>query len=71
MWERQHEHAADKIYSMCSDMGGFFLKVGVCLNFESLCSGFMFLCIFLWILKVTFNLVYNFSCVMNQTGNWY
>ncbi|XP_071731734.1 uncharacterized protein [Rutidosis leptorrhynchoides] len=27
MWERQHEHAADKIYSMCYDMGGFFLKV--------------------------------------------
>ena len=27
MWERQHELAADKIYSMCSDLGGFFLKV--------------------------------------------
>ncbi|KAL5543979.1 hypothetical protein UlMin_007763 [Ulmus minor] len=27
MWERQHEHAADKIYAMCSDLGGFFLKV--------------------------------------------
>ncbi|XP_038684416.1 aarF domain-containing protein kinase 1 isoform X1 [Tripterygium wilfordii] len=27
MWERQHEFAADKIYAMCSDMGGFFLKV--------------------------------------------
>ncbi|KAI7735463.1 hypothetical protein M8C21_017821, partial [Ambrosia artemisiifolia] len=27
MWERQHEHAADKVYSMCSDMGGFFLKL--------------------------------------------
>lgn len=27
MWERQHEHAADKIYSMCADLGGFFLKV--------------------------------------------
>ncbi|XP_071734169.1 uncharacterized protein [Rutidosis leptorrhynchoides] len=27
MWERQHEHAADKVYSMCSDMGGFFLKI--------------------------------------------
>ncbi|KAL4570207.1 hypothetical protein LXL04_025858 [Taraxacum kok-saghyz] len=26
MWERQHELAADKVYSMCSDMGGFFLK---------------------------------------------
>ncbi|KAI3773565.1 hypothetical protein L1987_48095 [Smallanthus sonchifolius] len=26
MWERQHEHAADKVYSMCSDMSGFFLK---------------------------------------------
>uniref|UniRef100_A0A2N9FJ19 Protein kinase domain-containing protein n=1 Tax=Fagus sylvatica TaxID=28930 RepID=A0A2N9FJ19_FAGSY len=26
MWERQHELAADKIYSMCSDLGGFFLK---------------------------------------------
>lgn len=29
MWERQHEHAAEKVYSMCSDMGGFFLKVSV------------------------------------------
>ena len=28
MWERQHEVAAEKIYAMCSDMGGFFLKVG-------------------------------------------
>ncbi len=27
MWERQHEVAAEKIYAMCSDMGGFFLKV--------------------------------------------
>ncbi|GMY15045.1 putative aarf domain-containing protein kinase 1 [Fagus crenata] len=27
MWERQHELAADKIYSMCSDLGGFFLKI--------------------------------------------
>lgn len=27
MWERQHEQAADKIYFMCSDLGGFFLKV--------------------------------------------
>lgn len=27
MWERQHEHAADKIYAMCVDLGGFFLKV--------------------------------------------
>lgn len=27
MWENQHEHAAEKIYAMCSEMGGFFLKV--------------------------------------------
>ncbi|KAL0311324.1 UNVERIFIED_CONTAM: protein ACTIVITY OF BC1 COMPLEX kinase, chloroplastic [Sesamum angustifolium] len=27
MWEKQHEVAADKIYNMCSDLGGFFLKV--------------------------------------------
>ncbi|GJR02923.1 protein kinase superfamily protein [Tanacetum coccineum] len=27
MWERHHEYAADKIYNMCYDMGGFFLKV--------------------------------------------
>ncbi|AED95927.1 Protein kinase-like domain superfamily [Arabidopsis suecica] len=27
MWERQHEQAADKIYFMCSDLGGFFLKI--------------------------------------------
>ncbi|KAE9467518.1 hypothetical protein C3L33_00572, partial [Rhododendron williamsianum] len=27
MWERQHEIAADKIYNMCSDLGGFFLKI--------------------------------------------
>ncbi|KAK0586555.1 hypothetical protein LWI29_008845 [Acer saccharum] len=27
MWERQHEVAAEKIYTMCSDLGGFFLKV--------------------------------------------
>ncbi|KAL8142002.1 hypothetical protein V2J09_015034 [Rumex salicifolius] len=27
MWEMQHELAAEKIYSMCSDLGGFFLKV--------------------------------------------
>ncbi|KAF8378158.1 hypothetical protein HHK36_029495 [Tetracentron sinense] len=26
MWERQHELAADKLYSMCSELGGFFLK---------------------------------------------
>ncbi|KAJ6888844.1 hypothetical protein NC652_029824, partial [Populus alba x Populus x berolinensis] len=27
MWEGQHELAAEKIYAMCSDLGGFFLKV--------------------------------------------
>ncbi|CAN1251539.1 Protein ACTIVITY OF BC1 COMPLEX KINASE 8, chloroplastic [Linum perenne] len=27
MWELQHELAAHKIYSLCSDLGGFFLKV--------------------------------------------
>ncbi|KAK9278702.1 hypothetical protein L1049_028277 [Liquidambar formosana] len=27
MWERQHELAAEKIYAMCADLGGFFLKV--------------------------------------------
>ncbi|XP_028082854.1 uncharacterized aarF domain-containing protein kinase 1-like isoform X4 [Camellia sinensis] len=27
MWERQHEFAADKLFHMCSDLGGFFLKV--------------------------------------------
>lgn len=27
MWEMQHELAAQKIYAMCSDLGGFFLKV--------------------------------------------
>ncbi|XP_020882632.1 uncharacterized aarF domain-containing protein kinase 1 isoform X2 [Arabidopsis lyrata subsp. lyrata] len=27
MWERQHEQAADNIYFMCSDLGGFFLKI--------------------------------------------
>lgn len=27
LWERQHELAAEKIYNMCADLGGFFLKV--------------------------------------------
>lgn len=27
MWEKQHEFAADKIYNMCTDLGGFFFKV--------------------------------------------
>ncbi|XP_028765059.1 uncharacterized protein slr0889 isoform X1 [Neltuma alba] len=27
LWEKQHELAADKIYCMCADLGGFFLKV--------------------------------------------
>uniref|UniRef100_A0A2P2LT54 Putative aarF domain-containing protein kinase 1 isoform X1 n=1 Tax=Rhizophora mucronata TaxID=61149 RepID=A0A2P2LT54_RHIMU len=27
MWERQHELAADKVYALCFDLGGFFLKV--------------------------------------------
>ncbi|MED6220513.1 hypothetical protein PIB30_045500 [Stylosanthes scabra] len=27
LWERQHELAADKIYAMCADLGGFFLKI--------------------------------------------
>ncbi|KAJ4837614.1 hypothetical protein Tsubulata_044299 [Turnera subulata] len=27
MWEKQHELAAEKIYAMCSDLGGFFLKI--------------------------------------------
>ncbi|KAL1333683.1 hypothetical protein HN51_062564 [Arachis hypogaea] len=27
LWERQHELAADKVYAMCADLGGFFLKI--------------------------------------------
>ncbi|KAF7838207.1 putative aarF domain-containing protein kinase 1-like isoform X2 [Senna tora] len=27
LWDRQHELAAEKIYAMCSDLGGFFLKI--------------------------------------------
>ncbi|QHN98309.1 uncharacterized aarF domain-containing protein kinase 1 isoform X2 [Arachis ipaensis] len=27
MWEKQHQVAADKIYDMCTQLGGFFLKV--------------------------------------------
>lgn len=27
VWEHQHEWAAEKVYSLCSDLGGFFLKV--------------------------------------------
>ncbi|KAH7302577.1 hypothetical protein KP509_23G078000 [Ceratopteris richardii] len=27
LWEEQHEWAADKVYSLCSELGGFFLKV--------------------------------------------
>uniref|UniRef100_A0A7C8Z649 ABC1 atypical kinase-like domain-containing protein n=2 Tax=Opuntia streptacantha TaxID=393608 RepID=A0A7C8Z649_OPUST len=27
MWERQHEIAAEKVYNMCTELGGFFLKV--------------------------------------------
>lgn len=27
MWDQQHELAAQKIYAMCSELGGFFLKV--------------------------------------------
>lgn len=30
MWERRHEIAADKIYSLCTELGGFFLKVISC-----------------------------------------
>ncbi|XP_078440777.1 uncharacterized protein LOC144710834 isoform X2 [Wolffia australiana] len=26
MWERQHEVAAEKVYAMCYELGGFFLK---------------------------------------------
>ncbi|MED6135776.1 hypothetical protein PIB30_049730 [Stylosanthes scabra] len=27
MWEKQHQVAADKIYDMCTHLGGFFLKI--------------------------------------------
>lgn len=27
LWEKQHEFAAQKIYSLCYDLGGLFLKV--------------------------------------------
>lgn len=34
MWEVQHELAAEKIYAMCADLGGFFLKVFERLTFS-------------------------------------
>jgi hypothetical protein len=27
MWEQQHEIGAEKMYSLCSELGGLFLKV--------------------------------------------
>lgn len=27
MWEQQHELGAQKMYSLCSELGGLFLKV--------------------------------------------
>lgn len=27
MWEKQHEIGAEKMYSLCSELGGLFLKV--------------------------------------------
>ncbi|KAI5081154.1 hypothetical protein GOP47_0004337 [Adiantum capillus-veneris] len=27
VWENQHEWAAEKVYSLCSELGGFFLKI--------------------------------------------
>jgi aarF domain-containing kinase len=27
MWEQQHEIGAQKMYSLCSELGGLFLKV--------------------------------------------
>jgi len=40
MWEQQHELGAQKMYSLCSELGGLFLKVGV-LRFP--CFTFYFL----------------------------
>lgn len=28
LWDRQHEVAADRLYNLCVDLGGFFLKSG-------------------------------------------
>ncbi|KAI4374604.1 hypothetical protein MLD38_012583 [Melastoma candidum] len=39
MWERQHELAADKIYAMCADLGGFFLKVAQIIGKPDLAPG--------------------------------
>lgn len=33
MWEQQHELGAQKMYSLCSELGGLFLKVGGGLRF--------------------------------------
>jgi len=34
LWEERHEIAADSVYSMCTELGGFFLKVIISCNFE-------------------------------------
>lgn len=39
MWEKQHELRAQKVYSLCFELGGIFINVGV------LC--FLFFCAFL------------------------
>lgn len=43
MWEDQHEWAADRLYSLCTELGGFFLKVKhlICWCSESL-GNFLF-----------------------------
>jgi hypothetical protein len=32
MWEQQHEIGAEKMYSLCSELGGLFLKVSLLLS---------------------------------------
>lgn len=38
MWEQQHEIGAQKMYSLCSELGGLFLKVPPCLPLSVLPS---------------------------------
>ena len=42
-WEIQHEWAAEKVYELCSELGGFFLKV----HFYSSINAFLKYLIFL------------------------
>jgi hypothetical protein len=68
LWEQQHEIGAQKMYSLCSELGGLFLKVPYFAPFFSCPCGIRFSSQFFCVIERSYNPGFPFMLLLCGTG---